>query len=113
MLISIRKEVRPMFPSRPWNLFSDGRLFQNYKSRKSALDNLDAIFGKGKPMNTFFSPGPDPVWNKGTPMPEDYTCSCGIYVHPTRVNPTAIHTKDCPYRGRYVLDLAPAAGKPK
>lgn len=46
-------------------------------------------------------PCPDPIW----PMPEDYTCCCGIYVHPTRSNPTAIHIKDCPYRP--VLDLAP------
>jgi hypothetical protein len=39
----------------------------------------------------------DPVWNKGTPMPKDYTCHCGIYVHPSVRNPKAIHTSDCPY----------------
>jgi hypothetical protein len=39
----------------------------------------------------------DPIWNKGTPMPEDYTCPCGIFVHPTKIKQTAIHTKDCPY----------------
>ena len=39
----------------------------------------------------------DPVWNKGTPMTKDYTCHCGLYVHPSRRNPKAIHTSDCPY----------------
>jgi hypothetical protein len=39
----------------------------------------------------------DPVWNKGTPMPKDYTCHCGIAVHPSVRNPKAIHTPDCPY----------------
>jgi hypothetical protein len=41
--------------------------------------------------------GPDPIWNKGTPMPESYTCCCGIHVHPSRVKPGAIHMSDCPY----------------
>ena len=39
----------------------------------------------------------DPIWNKGTPMPKDYTCHCGLYVHPSRRNPKAIHASDCPY----------------
>jgi hypothetical protein len=39
----------------------------------------------------------DPIWNKGTPMPKDYTCHCGIHVHPSVRNPKAIHTPDCPY----------------
>jgi hypothetical protein len=39
----------------------------------------------------------DPVWNKGTPMPKDYTCHCGIHVHPSVKKPGAIHAKDCPY----------------
>jgi hypothetical protein len=39
----------------------------------------------------------DPVWNKGTPMPKDYTCHCGIAVHPSVRNPKAIHIPDCPY----------------
>lgn len=39
----------------------------------------------------------DPIWNKGTPMPKDYTCSCGIHVHPSVKKPGAIHAKDCPY----------------
>ena len=39
----------------------------------------------------------DPIWNKGTPMPKDYTCHCGLYVHPSRRNPKAIHAPDCPY----------------
>lgn len=38
----------------------------------------------------------DPVW-KYYPMPEDYTCQCGNYVHPTRRNLKAFHTPDCPY----------------
>ena len=41
--------------------------------------------------------GSDPVWNKGTPMPKDYTCHCGLYVHPSVRNPKAIHAPDCPY----------------
>jgi hypothetical protein len=39
----------------------------------------------------------DPVWNKGTPMPLDYTCHCGLYVHPRRRKPDARHISDCPY----------------
>ena len=39
----------------------------------------------------------DPIWNKGTPMPKDYTCPCGIHVHPSVRKPGAIHTPDCPY----------------
>jgi hypothetical protein len=39
----------------------------------------------------------DPVWNKGTSMPKDYTCHCGIHVHPSVRNPKAIHAPDCPY----------------
>jgi hypothetical protein len=39
----------------------------------------------------------DPVWNKGTPMPKDYTCGCGIHVHPSVRKPGAIHIPDCPY----------------
>lgn len=39
----------------------------------------------------------DPIWNKGTPMPKDYTCPCGIHVHPSVKKPGAIHAKDCPY----------------
>ena len=30
-------------------------------------------------------------------MGEAYTCGCGIYVHPTRRNPDAIHIPDCDY----------------
>jgi hypothetical protein len=41
--------------------------------------------------------GKDPIWNKGTPMPKDYTCPCGIYVHPSVAKPGAIHDEDCPY----------------
>lgn len=42
--------------------------------------------------------GRDPVWNQGTPMPEDYTCCCGLYVHPSKRNPAALHISDCPYK---------------
>jgi hypothetical protein len=45
-------------------------------------------------------PDLDPVWNQGTPMPEDYTCGCGIYVHPSVRNLNDVHIADCPYRGR-------------
>ena len=31
------------------------------------------------------------------PMPEDYTCGCGLYVHPAIRNPEAIHIPDCSY----------------
>jgi hypothetical protein len=31
------------------------------------------------------------------PMSEENTCCCGLYVHPKRRNPSAIHIKDCPY----------------
>lgn len=32
-------------------------------------------------------------------MPRDYTCSCGLYVHPDSpdLNPAAFHISDCPY----------------
>jgi hypothetical protein len=38
----------------------------------------------------------DPIWVK-VPMPEDFTCCCGLSVHPSKRNPKAIHCKDCPY----------------
>lgn len=38
----------------------------------------------------------DKVWTS-VPMPVDYTCSCGIYVHPCVKNPKAIHCRDCYY----------------
>lgn len=28
---------------------------------------------------------------------ETYTCGCGIYVHPTRINLNALHIEDCPW----------------
>lgn len=33
-------------------------------------------------------------------MPLDYTCGCGLHVHPdySHTNPKAIHCSDCPYR---------------
>ncbi len=31
------------------------------------------------------------------PMSEDYTCCCGIYVHPSRRNPKATHIPDCEF----------------
>lgn len=40
---------------------------------------------------------PDPIWNKGTPMPRDYTCHCGLAVHPQVRDRFAIHIPDCPY----------------
>jgi hypothetical protein len=27
--------------------------------------------------------------------PEEITCGCGLYVHPSRMNPRAIHIADC------------------
>lgn len=42
------------------------------------------------------SPHYDSIW-RFTPMPEDWTCGCGIYVHPTRLNAEAIHCSGCPY----------------
>lgn len=30
-------------------------------------------------------------------MPKDYTCPCGVYVHPSRFNPNAHHCSDCPW----------------
>jgi hypothetical protein len=38
----------------------------------------------------------DSVW-KIYPMPIDYTCACGIYVHPSKRKKEAIHIIDCPY----------------
>jgi hypothetical protein len=52
---------------------------------------------KASELKKSVSESKDPVWNKGTPMPKDYTCSCGIHVHPSVSKPNAIHTKDCPY----------------
>lgn len=50
----------------------------------------------------------DPIWNQGTPMPEDYTCGCGLYVHPSvrNENAIAIHIPDCQY-----LDWPPRVKK--
>ena len=36
------------------------------------------------------------IW-KDYPMPESYTCGCGIYVHPNVIQPGAIHCSDCLY----------------
>lgn len=30
-------------------------------------------------------------------MPVDWTCACGLYVHPIRRNFSAIHMRDCSY----------------
>lgn len=30
----------------------------------------------------------------------DFTCGCGLYVHPSRRNPNAIHIDDCQFRAR-------------
>lgn len=38
----------------------------------------------------------DSKW-KNVPMPEDFTCSCGLYVHPLKRDWTAIHINDCFY----------------
>ena len=38
----------------------------------------------------------DAVWVT-EPMLLDYTCGCGIYVHPLKHNLKAIHIADCPY----------------
>lgn len=27
----------------------------------------------------------------------DYTCHCGLYVHPSKRNPNAFHIKDCQF----------------
>lgn len=53
----------------------------------------------------------DPVWNKGTPMPKDYTCHCGLYVHPSRRNPKAIHISDCPYAPKQDKEQGVAEGR--
>lgn len=55
----------------------------------------------------------DPVWNKGTPMPKDYTCHCGLYVHPSRRNPKAIHASDCPYAKKQDKKQGVAEGAPE
>jgi len=39
----------------------------------------------------------DAVW-VDAPMPVDYTCCCGLSVHPSKRNPEAIHISDCPYK---------------
>jgi len=58
----------------------------------------------------------DPVWNKGTPMPKDYTCGCGIHVHPSVRKPGAIHIPDCPYAKKQDVSEGskkiPASNKP-
>jgi hypothetical protein len=51
------------------------------------------------PPRSVAMPDADPVWNEGTPMPLDYTCHCGLYVHPERKKHGAIHISDCPYAG--------------
>lgn len=40
----------------------------------------------------------DPVWKK-VPMPEHYTCPCGLPVHPSVRNSLDLHIPDCPYSG--------------
>lgn len=46
---------------------------------------------------TAAAPHYDAQW-RAAPMPPDYTCPCGIHVHPTRVKPGAVHINDCPYK---------------
>lgn len=38
----------------------------------------------------------------------EYTCGCGIYVHPSRINPNAIHIPDCPFAREARPELARA-----
>jgi hypothetical protein len=40
----------------------------------------------------------DSIW-RDVPMPIDYTCHCGLHVHPEHplTSPAAIHIPDCPY----------------
>jgi hypothetical protein len=40
-----------------------------------------------------------------TKMPESYTCGCGIGVA-SKINPNAIHIKDCAFNGRYSTEWA-------
>ncbi len=60
-------------------------------------DTVQKMFGKLSPDAKNIKEEKDPVWNKGTPMPKDYTCHCGIAVHPSVRDPKAIHIPDCPY----------------
>jgi len=48
---------------------------------------------------------PSTIWHS-VPMPEDYTCHCGLYVHPAHRNWKAIHIEDCPEQYRYSTDWA-------
>jgi len=45
----------------------------------------------------------DLIW-VNEPMPEDWTCGCGLYVHPKRINPKAIHISDCQYAKKEAID---------
>ena len=44
----------------------------------------------------------DQIW-KNYPMPVDYTCSCGLYVHPSERIADAIHISDCPYNNDEIV----------
>ena len=96
------------------NSLTEGKMKELAMDLKSGVDGLTDIefkkkYGKTKDeMRKSLKQNPeqrkeiaegseDPVWNKGTSMPKDYTCHCGLYVHPSRRNPKAIHTSDCPY----------------
>lgn len=52
--------------------------------------------GKAVQAKLRLAPHYDGIW-KTTPMPESYTCHCGIAVHPSKRSPDAVHTNDCPY----------------
>ena len=48
---------------------------------------------------------PERVWTE-VPMPEDYTCCCGLSVHPTKRNWSALHILECPHSYAYSTDWA-------
>lgn len=66
-------------------------------TNKSIRDYINLIENAQREGVAEGSEEKDPIWNKGTPMPKNYTCPCGIHVHPSVKKPGAIHAKDCPY----------------
>jgi hypothetical protein len=47
MVVTVEKDTKPLYTSKPWVIKVDGRIFAwNFKSKKSAIDSVEATGNK-------------------------------------------------------------------
>lgn len=82
----------------------------DYDRLETLRDEREDLFSEANP------------WVKLSEMREDYTCSCGLSVHPSKYNAEHVHTDDCPWHaltewdeanGDELKELEEAAGECK